>query len=138
VGCRDEKRGADAIVRMKSISATGGEFVLALFDLGSIQSVKTFAEKFIVTENRLDLLINNACVMISPASKRKVGFELQFGVNFIGHFTQTGQLFNLIEATPNARVVTLSSIAHRGGVVDFENLMLEKPHSLGGNIAKVK
>jgi NAD(P)-dependent dehydrogenase (short-subunit alcohol dehydrogenase family) len=129
VGCRDEKRGAEAIARMKSISATGGELVLALFDLGSIQSVKTFAEKFIATENRLDLLINNAGVMIPPASKSEDGFELQFGVNFIGHFALTGQLFNLIEATPNARVVTLSSIAHRGGVIDFENLRLEKPYS---------
>jgi NAD(P)-dependent dehydrogenase (short-subunit alcohol dehydrogenase family) len=114
---------------MKNFSATGGELVLALFDLGSIQFVKTFAEKFVAIENRLDLLINNAGVMIPPASKSKVGFELQFGVNFIGHFTLTGQLFNLIEATPNARVVTLSSIAHRGGIVDFEYLMLEKPYS---------
>jgi NAD(P)-dependent dehydrogenase (short-subunit alcohol dehydrogenase family) len=129
VGCRVEEKGKDAIARMKAAYAIGGELELGLFDLASMQSVKAFAEKFIAKENRLDLLINNAGVMIPPASKSEDGFELQFGVNFIGHFTLTGQLFNLLEATPNARIVTLSSIAHRGGVVDFENLRLEKPYS---------
>jgi NAD(P)-dependent dehydrogenase (short-subunit alcohol dehydrogenase family) len=129
VGCRDEEKGVEAIERMKAVSTTGGELVLGLFDLGSMNSVKTFTEKFMSTEKRLDLLINNAGVMIPPPTKSEDGFELQFGVNFIGHFTLTGQLFNLLESTPNARVVTLSSIAHRGGVIDFDNFRLEKPYS---------
>jgi NAD(P)-dependent dehydrogenase (short-subunit alcohol dehydrogenase family) len=129
VGCRDEEKGLEAIERMRTIAETGGELVLGLFDLGSINSVKTFAEKFIATEKRLDLLINNAGVMIPPAAKSEDGFELQFGVNFIGHFTLTGQLFNLLEATPNACVVTLSSIAHRGASIDFDNFRLEKPYN---------
>jgi NAD(P)-dependent dehydrogenase (short-subunit alcohol dehydrogenase family) len=129
VGCRDEKKGLEAIERMKTISETGGELVLGLFDLGSINSVKIFADKVIATEKRLDLLINNAGVMIPPSLKSEDGFELQFGVNFIGHFTLTGQLFNLLESTPNARVVTLSSIAHRGATIDFDNFKLEKPYS---------
>jgi NAD(P)-dependent dehydrogenase (short-subunit alcohol dehydrogenase family) len=129
VGCRDEAKGLEAIERMKSISETGGELVLGLFDLGSMNSVKAFAEKFISTEKRLDLLINNAGVMIPPAAKSEDGFELQFGVNFIGHFTLTGQLFNVLETTPNARVVTLSSIAHRGASIDFDNFRLEKPYN---------
>lgn len=129
VGCRDEEKGLDAIMRMKTISETGGELVLGLFDLGSINSVKAFAEKIISTEKSLDLLINNAGVMIPPSAKSEDGFELQFGVNFIGHFTLTGQLFNLLESTPNARVVTLSSIAHRGASIDFDNFKLEKPYN---------
>ncbi len=129
VGCRDEAKGLEAIERMKTIAETGGELVLGLFDLGSINSVKTFAEKFIANEKSLDLLVNNAGVMIPPAAKSEDGFELQFGVNFIGHFTLTGQLFNLLEATPNARVVTLSSIAHRGASIDFDNFRLEKPYN---------
>lgn len=129
IGCRDEKKGLEAIERMKTISTTGGELVLGLFDLGSIKSVKTFAEKIISTEKSLDLLINNAGLMIPPSSKSEDGFELQFGVNFIGHFTLTGQLFNLLEETPNARVVTLSSIAHRGASIDFDNFKLEKPYN---------
>jgi NAD(P)-dependent dehydrogenase (short-subunit alcohol dehydrogenase family) len=129
VGCRDAEKGQEAIERMKTISKTGGELVLGLFDLGSMNSVKAFTEKFISTEKRLDLLVNNAGVMIPPAAKSEDGFELQFGVNFIGHFTLTGQLFNLLEATPNARVVTLSSIAHRGASIDFDNFKLEKPYN---------
>jgi NAD(P)-dependent dehydrogenase (short-subunit alcohol dehydrogenase family) len=129
VGCRDEKKGLEAIEKMKIISESEGELILGLFDLGSIKSVKTFAEKIISTEKRLDLLINNAGVMIPPSSKSEDGFELQFGVNFIGHFTLTGQLFNLLESTPNARVVTLSSIAHRGASIDFDNFKLEKPYN---------
>jgi NAD(P)-dependent dehydrogenase (short-subunit alcohol dehydrogenase family) len=129
IGCRDEEKGLKAIERIKNISKTGGELVLGLFDLGSINSVKTFTEKIISTEKRLDLLINNAGVMIPPSTKSEDGFELQFGVNFIGHFTLTGQLFNLLESTPNARVVTLSSIAHRGASIDFDNFRLEKPYN---------
>jgi NAD(P)-dependent dehydrogenase (short-subunit alcohol dehydrogenase family) len=129
VGCRDEAKGLEAIERMKTISKTGGELVLGLFDLGSIKSVKTFTAKIISTEKRLDLLINNAGVMIPPQAKSEDGFELQFGVNFIGHFTLTGQLFNLLETTQNARVVTLSSIAHRGASIDFDNFRLEKPYN---------
>ena len=129
VGCRYEEKGIDAIKRMKIISNTGGELILGFFDLGSIQSVKVFTEKIISTEKRLDLLINNAGVMIPPSAKSEDGFELQFGVNFIGHFTLTGQLFNLLESTPNSRVVTLSSIAHRGASIDFDNFRLEKPYN---------
>jgi NAD(P)-dependent dehydrogenase (short-subunit alcohol dehydrogenase family) len=129
VGCRDEEKGLDAIERMKTISETGGQLVLGLFDLDSINSVKAFAEKIISTEKRLDLLINNAGVMIPPSAKSEDGFELQFGVNFIGHFTLTGQLFNLLESTPNSRVITLSSIAHRGASIDFDNFRLEKPYN---------
>jgi NAD(P)-dependent dehydrogenase (short-subunit alcohol dehydrogenase family) len=67
--------------------------------------------------------------MIPPPSKSKEGFELQFGVNFIGHFALTGHLFNLLESTAGSRVVTLSSIAHRGAIIDFDNFRLEKPYN---------
>lgn len=129
IGCRDQEKGIHAIEKMKTISEIGGELVLGLFDLSSIKSVKEFAEKFITTEKRLDLLVNNAGIMIPPPLKSEDGFEIQFGVNFIGHFTLTGQLFNLLESTKNSRVVTLSSIAHRGAVIDFDNFKLEKPYN---------
>jgi NAD(P)-dependent dehydrogenase (short-subunit alcohol dehydrogenase family) len=129
IGCRDEVKGQNAVERMKATTESGGELVLGLFDLGSINSVKDFAERIIATEKRLDLLVNNAGVMIPPATKSEDGFEIQFGTNFIGHFTLTGQLFNLLEATQNSRIVTLSSIAHRGAVIDFDNFRLEKPYN---------
>ena len=128
VACRDEEKGLDAIGRMKAIS-DGGELVYGRLDLASLSSVKEFAENVIATESRLDLLVNNAGVMIPPPSKSEDGFELQFGVNFIGHFALTGHLFNLLESTTGSRVVTLSSIAHRGAVIDFDNFRLEKPYN---------
>jgi len=128
VACRNEKKGHDAIERMKAIS-DGGELVYGHLDLASLSSVKAFAEKVIAAESRLDLLVNNAGVMIPPPSKSEDGFELQFGVNFIGHFALTGHLFHLLESTSGSRVVTLSSIAHRGAVIDFDNFRLEKSYN---------
>ena len=128
VACRDKEKGRDAIGRMKAIS-NGGELVYGCLDLANLRSVKEFAEKVINTENRLDLLVNNAGVMIPPPSKSEDGFELQFGVNFIGHFALTGHLFNLLESTTGCRVVTLTSIAHRGAFIDFDNFRLEKSYN---------
>ena len=100
----------------KELDVTSEE---CLFDL-----VKFVRKEFGV----LDVLINNAGVMFPPESKTKDGFELQFGVNFIAHFALTAHLFELINATKNSRIVTLSSIAHKNGVIDFDNLRLEKPY----------
>jgi NAD(P)-dependent dehydrogenase (short-subunit alcohol dehydrogenase family) len=128
VACRDKEKVQNAIERMKAIS-DGGDLVYGRLDLASLSSVKDFAEKITATESRLDLLVNNAGVMIPPPSKSEDGFELQFGVNFIGHFALTGHLFNLLESTKGSRVVTLSSLAHRGAIIDFENFKLEKPYN---------
>jgi NAD(P)-dependent dehydrogenase (short-subunit alcohol dehydrogenase family) len=128
VACRNAEKGLDAIKRMKAIS-DGGELVFVGLDLASLNSVKAFAEKVIATEPRLDLLVNNAGVMIPPPAKSEDGFELQFGVNFVGHFALTGHLFSLLESTKGSRVVTLSSIAHRGAGIDFDNFRLEKPYN---------
>ena len=128
VATRNKEKALDAIERMKAVS-DGGELVYGHLDLASLKSVKAFADEFIANESRLDLLVNNAGVMIPPPSKSEDGYELQFGVNFIGHFALTGHLFNLLESTKGSRVVTLSSIAHRGSVIDFDNFKLEKPYS---------
>ncbi len=98
-----------------------------IVDLSNIASVTIFAKSIVEKHNRLDALINNAGVMFPPASKTKDGYELQFGVNFMAHFALTTHLFPLLRQTPNSRVVTLSSIAHKNGVIDFHNLKLEKP-----------
>ncbi len=128
LACRNEGKALDAINRMKAQGGTG-ELIYSHLDLGSLSSVKEFSDKVVVAESRLDLLVNNAGVMIPPPSKTKDGFEFQFGVNFIGHFALTGHLFNLLESTKGSRVVTLSSISHRGAVIDFENFRLEKAYS---------
>ncbi len=72
--------------------------------------------------DRLDLLINNAGVMMPPQSVTEDGFELQIGTNHLGHFALTGLLVDRLISTPNARVVTVSSNAHRRGKVDFDDM----------------
>jgi NAD(P)-dependent dehydrogenase (short-subunit alcohol dehydrogenase family) len=127
VAGRDPDRIDQAI---KSIEAEGidGHVEAGIVDLASLESVKQFAIHFIETHPKLDILINNAGVMMPPEGKTKDGFESQFGINFLGHFALTGLLFDLLQSTNDSRVVTLSSIAHRGAQIDFENLQLEKPY----------
>lgn len=98
-----------------------------IVDLSDLKSVKSFSKTIINKHNQLDVLINNAGVMFPPPSKTKDGYELQFGVNYMAHFALTAYLFDLIKTTKNSRIVTLSSIAHKNGNIDFDNLKLEKP-----------
>ena len=98
-------------------------------DLSKLSSVREFAAKVLAKFDRLDLLINNAGIMIPPLSKTEDGFESQMGVNYFSHFLLTGLLLPLIEKTDHSRIVTLSSIAHKNGVIDFDNLNAEKSYS---------
>jgi len=127
LACRSLKNANDAISRIKT-SAGKGTLEAAETDLSSLASVKQFAENFLQNHKQLDVLINNAGVMIPPASKTVEGYELQFGVNFLGHFALTGYLYPLLNATPNSRIVTVSSLAYLLGVIDFDNLRSEKDY----------
>jgi len=95
-------------------------------DLSDLGSVQRFAEAFRAKHSRLDLLINNAGIMVPPYGKTAQGFETQFGVNHLGHFALTGSLLDLITNTPGSRIVTVSSIAHYMGRIDFADLNWEK------------
>lgn len=100
---------------------------IAVVDLNSIDAIKSFAEGFVKSGQTLDILINNAGIMFPPPSHTVDGFEAQFGVNFIGHYVLTALLFPVLKTSKHGRVVTLSSMAHRNGKIDFGNLKLEKP-----------
>jgi NAD(P)-dependent dehydrogenase (short-subunit alcohol dehydrogenase family) len=94
-----------------------------VLDLASLPSVREFAKAFLATRRPLDLLINNAGVMALP--KRQLtadGFELQIGTNHLGHFALTGLLLPALLAAPSSRIVTVSSLAHRGGKIRFDDL----------------
>jgi NAD(P)-dependent dehydrogenase (short-subunit alcohol dehydrogenase family) len=99
---------------------------VASLDLGSLASVREFADRFAAGNSKLDMLINNAGVMAPPRRLTSDGFELQFGTNHLGHFALTGRLFGLISANPGARVVNVSSGAHRGGRIAFDDLQGER------------
>lgn len=90
-------------------------------DLSSLKSVRVFAAAFKEKHKKLDLLINNAGIMMPPYSLSEDGFESQFAANYIGHFALTGLLLPLIVQTPGARIVSLSSMAHRWGNIRFDD-----------------
>lgn len=127
LACRSLDKAQQALNKIKEHKGTG-TLEIAELDLESLAAVKQFADDFIKKHKKLDVLINNAGVMIPPASKTKDGYELQFGVNFIGHFALTGYLYKLLNATPGSRIVTLSSMAYLRGSIDFDNLRSEKDY----------
>jgi NAD(P)-dependent dehydrogenase (short-subunit alcohol dehydrogenase family) len=112
---RDEAKGTKAA---GSLPAPGMNEVRPL-DLASLDSVRAFARDW---SGPVDLLINNAGVMIPPLSRTRDGFELQFGTNHLGHFALT----NLLLPNITGRVVTVSSGAHRSGRIDFDDLNWER------------
>lgn len=100
-------------------------------DLSDLNSVKQFAKKFRSKYDKLDVLINNAGIMM-PVQRieTKQGFEGQFGTNHLGHFVLTSELFDLIEKTPNSRIVTLSSLSAKmkAGNIYWDDLQFKKSY----------
>ncbi|WP_432252167.1 oxidoreductase [Streptomyces sp. HNM1019] len=124
LGCRSEKRGAEAAERIRA-RAPGARVEVARLDLADLASVRAFAAGH--KGDRLDLLINNAGVMALPHRRTADGFETQFGVNHLGHFALTGLLLpKLLAAGPGARVVTVSSFMHILGTVDPRDPNMER------------
>ncbi|MCH2042792.1 MAG: oxidoreductase [Saprospiraceae bacterium] len=95
-------------------------------DLSSLVSIQKFVADFLLDFDRLDVLINNAGVMMCPYSKTEDGFEIQMGVNHFGHFALTGLLMPILRKTKESRIVVTSSIAHKFGGIDFSDINWEK------------
>ena len=95
-------------------------------DLSSLKSVRECAKEINEKEERIDVLINNAGVMMCPYSKTEDGFEMQIGTNHFGHFLFTRLLLDKIKASAPARIVTVSSLAHETGSVDLDDLHWER------------
>ncbi len=125
LACRNVEKGREAVRRILAESPDCAAFLMQL-DLADLRSVEAFAARYREQHERLDLLILNAGVMIPPASKTAQGFELQFGVNHLGHFALTGALLPLVRATEGSRVVVLSSTAATRAVMRFDDLNFEK------------
>lgn len=127
LACRDEFFGTFALNKFK-LEKLDSRVTFLQLDLADLSSIRLFVETFKSRVNQLDILCNNAGVMMCPFSKTKDGFEMQFGTNHLGHFALTGQLMELLNKTENSRVVTVSSLYHRSGKIDFENLNSEKKY----------
>ena len=123
---RNTEKGKVAAAEIRA-AAPGAELDVRELDLASLDSVRAFAEDF--AEQRLDLLINNAGVMVPPYTKTVDGFELQLATNHLGHFALTGLLLDKLLTTPRARVVTVISTAHKIGKIDFDDLQRERSYN---------
>ena len=107
-------------------------------DLNSLTSVRSFANSFCDKYNHLNLLIENAGIMIPPFTKTEDGFESQMGVNYFSHFLLANLLMPMLSKTIGARIATTSSIAHENGRIDFNNLNSEKSYSKIGAYGQSK
>jgi NAD(P)-dependent dehydrogenase (short-subunit alcohol dehydrogenase family) len=124
LACRNAQRGAAALADVRA-AAPGADAELATLDLGDLGSVRAFAAG---QREPVDLLVNNAGLMAPPRGTTADGFEVQIGTNHLGHFALTGLLLDRLLAAPAARVVTLSSIMHRTGRIDFDDLQGERSY----------
>jgi NAD(P)-dependent dehydrogenase (short-subunit alcohol dehydrogenase family) len=122
-------KGRDAVAKIRS-QIPGAKISYETLDLASLASVTNFAKRFAAGHSSLDLLINNAGVMALPTRQTTVdGFEMQFGTNYLGHYALTAQLLPLLRRGHEPRVVNLSSIAHRTGIIHFSDLQGERHYS---------
>ena len=121
LACRNPDKGKAALDRILAEKPKGTATLEAL-DLADLDSVAAFSDRFAATHDKLDLLVNNAGVMMPPLSRTKQGFELQLGTNHLGHAALTARLAPLVLRTPGARFVIVSSGAHRQGRIDFDDL----------------
>jgi NAD(P)-dependent dehydrogenase (short-subunit alcohol dehydrogenase family) len=126
LACRDPVKGEAAAAAITR-EAPGANVELAALDLASLGSVEAFAATFAASHtDGLDLLINNAGVMAPPRRETADGFELQLGTNLLGHFALTARLIALMREREDARVVTLSSNAHKMGRINFDDLQSQR------------
>jgi NAD(P)-dependent dehydrogenase (short-subunit alcohol dehydrogenase family) len=137
LACRNTAKGDDAADQIRRQHPDAAIEVRGL-DLADLSSVRTFAEKLAADRDGIDVLVNNAGVMAIPRSTTADGFEMQFGTNHLGHFALTGLLAPLLVARPGARVVTVSSQAHRTGKMRFEDLQWEKGYRRWGAYGQAK
>lgn len=128
LACRDMTRARLAADEIRQKSGNGNVVVKKL-DLASLQSVRDLAKDVQENEKRLDILINNAGIMMCPKWKTEDGFEMQFGVNHLGHFLLTNCLLDLLKKSAPSRIVIVSSLAHEKGHIQFDDINLDKDYS---------
>lgn len=127
MGCRNEEKGKAALEDVASVA--DARPALLKLDLASLDSVRDFAASVSEHVETLDGLVLNAGVMAPPREETADGFELQLGTNHLGHFALAGLLAHALTEAPEGRVVTVSSVAHRMGRMDWDDLQGERSYS---------
>jgi NAD(P)-dependent dehydrogenase (short-subunit alcohol dehydrogenase family) len=107
-------------------------------DLAEMASIRRFATEFLAKYPRLDVLINNAGIFTEKRMETADGFEYQFGVNHLGHFLLTHLLLGLLKKSSPSRIINVASIAHIGGLINFDDLQLQRKYSAWKSYAQSK
>ena len=123
IGCRSKAKAEQARKNIVTEYPKADVAIVEL-DLGNLASIKK-AAAIVAKEPQLDILINNAGIMVPPYELTVDGFESQFGVNHLGPFALTGLLLEKLRENPNARIVSTSSIAHKRGKIHFDDINAE-------------
>lgn len=134
MACRSRERGESAMEDVKKESGSNNVVFMPL-DLASLKSVRNFADNYLKTEKRLDILINNAGLYMEGRTEE--GFGMMFGVNHLGHFLLTNLLLPRLKESAPSRVVNVSSVAHNFGRVDFDCLHQHKALGTGNSFREL-
>lgn len=127
MACRDMEKADEALKEV--IEASGNQDVVTKkLDLADSKSIREFAQTINTEEKQVNILINNAGVMVCPYGKTADGFEMQIGVNHMGHFLLTFLLMDLIKKSSPARIINVSSMAHKWGTINIDDLNSEKSY----------
>ncbi|XP_069616974.1 retinol dehydrogenase 14 [Ranitomeya imitator] len=129
LACRDPEKAEEAARELREETGDRGEVLVKRLDLSSMASVRRFCQEVVREEPKLDVLINNAGVFQCPYTKTEDGFELQFGVNHLGHFLLTHLLIGLLKSSAPSRIVVVSSKLYKYGEINFDDLNSEKDYS---------
>lgn len=125
MAARDQEKAAAAEAEIRSATPTASVAIVPL-DLASLESVRSAADRVLAEHERVDLLVNNAGLMAVPERRTEDGFEMQLGVNHLGHWALTARLLPTLLAAPAARVVSVTSTAHHmGRAIDLADPHLE-------------
>ncbi|XP_026056760.1 retinol dehydrogenase 12 [Carassius auratus] len=128
MACRDLERAEAA--RKELIEDSGNQkIVVNKLDLSDTKSIRAFAELINKEEKQVNILINNAGIMMCPYSKTADGFEMQFGVNHLGHFLLTYLLLDLLKKSAPSRIIAVASVAHTWGSIHLDDINSEKGYS---------
>lgn len=125
LACRDPRKAESALARLRAADPAA-RVARETLDLADLESIAAFAARVAAAYPRLDLLVNNAGVMVPPLARTVQGFELQFGTNHLGHFALTQRLLPLLEASSGSRVVVVSSFAQNFAHIDLDDLNWER------------
>ncbi|KAH9512304.1 retinol dehydrogenase 12 (all-trans 9-cis 11-cis) [Bulinus truncatus] len=137
LACRDVEKANKAKEEIIKVTSNQNVFVHKL-DLASFKSIREFCKNFNETEERLDILINNAGVMMCPKLKTEDGLEMQIGVNHFGHFLLTNLLLDKLRSCAPSRIIIVSSLMHMMGKINFDDLNSDKSYSSVGAYSQSK